>query len=113
MHMTVARIFDGKGWTTEQYDELLRRLLDVLGRGRRTAPGVLFHWSAPTGDGMRAVDVYESRDAADRLVAETIGPIAGPECGEVAALASHRIDDPEHLSPSDPDGGAVARGNGY
>ena len=76
MHMTVARIFDGKGWTTEQYDELLRRLLDGLGRGRRTAPGVLFHWSAPTGDGMRAVDGYESREAADALAGQ-IGPIAG------------------------------------
>ena len=26
---------------------------------------------------MRAVDVYESRDAADHLVADSIGPIAG------------------------------------
>ena len=74
--MAVARIFDGKGWTEEQYDELLKRLLDGLGRGRRAAPGVLFHWSAPTNEGMRAVDVYESQEAADALAGQ-IGPIAG------------------------------------
>lgn len=75
MFMTVARIFDGKGWTAEQYDELLRRLLDGLGRGRRSGPGVLFHWSAATEDGMRAVDVYESREAADALAGRIV-PIA-------------------------------------
>ena len=74
--MAVARIFDGKGWTQEQYDELLKRLLDGLRRGRRTAPGVLFHWSAPTDEGMRAVDVYETQEAADALAGQ-IGPIAG------------------------------------
>ena len=73
--MAVARIFDGKGWTAEQYDDLLKRLLDGLGRGRRTAPGVFFHWSAATEDGMRAVDVYETREAAD-ILAGQIGPIA-------------------------------------
>ena len=74
--MTVARIFDGKGWTPEQYDELLGHLLDDLGRGRKAAPGVLFHWSAATDDGMRAIDVYETREAADTL-AGLIGPLAG------------------------------------
>jgi len=74
--MTVARIFDGKGWTAEQYDELLRRLLDGSDGGRRAAPGVLFHWSAATEDGMRAVDVYESREAADALAGQIV-PIAG------------------------------------
>jgi hypothetical protein len=37
----------------------------------------LFHWAAETDDGMRAVDVYASREAADRLVNESVGPIAG------------------------------------
>ena len=74
--MAVARIFDGKGWTSEQYDELLKRLLGGLGRGHRAAPGVLFHWSAATDAGMRAVDVYETREAADALAGQ-IGPIAG------------------------------------
>ena len=42
----------------------------------RPAPGVMFHWAAATDDGMRAVDVYASRQAADQLVQEHIGPIA-------------------------------------
>ena len=94
--MAVARIFDGKGWTPEQYDELLKRLLDELGQGRRAAPGVLFHWSAPTDDGMRAVDVYDSRESADSL-AGRIGPIAG-ELGlampEITELPVH-----DYLAP--------------
>ena len=76
--MAIARVFEGTGWTTEQYDELIAKLVADLGLAHgRSAPGVLFHWAAATGDGMRAVDVYESREAADRLVQDAIGPIAG------------------------------------
>jgi len=76
--MAIARVFEGQGWTTAQYDELMKRLVDKLELAPgRSAQGVLFHWAAATDRGMRAVDVYESREAADRLVAEAIGPIAG------------------------------------
>jgi hypothetical protein len=76
--VAIARVFDGKGWTTQQYDELIGRLVSQLGlQAGKPAPGVLFHWAAATDDGMRAVDVYESREAADQLVGESIGPIAG------------------------------------
>ena len=76
--MAIARVFDGRGWTTEQYDELIRRMIDQLSlEPGRPAQGVLFHWAAETGDGLRAVDVYESREAADNLVSKAIGPIAG------------------------------------
>lgn len=75
--MAIARVFDGKGWTVEQYDQLLQQMIDQLGlEPGQAAPGVLFHWAAATEGGVRAVDVYESREAADRLVAESIGPIA-------------------------------------
>jgi hypothetical protein len=70
-----ARVFEGRGWTAQQYDQLIQRLLDRLGRGRRAAPGVLFHWAAERPDGMYVVDVYESRSAADHLVQDAIGPI--------------------------------------
>lgn len=76
--MAIARVFDGEGWTVEQYDQLLKQMIDQLGvEPGRAAPGVLFHWAAATEGGVRAVDVYESREAADRLVSESIGPIAG------------------------------------
>ena len=76
--MAIARVFDGKGWTVTQYDALMEKLvvqLDLV--SGRPAPGVLVHWAGVTDDGMRAVDVYESRDAADTLAGEAIGPIAG------------------------------------
>ena len=70
--MAIARIFEGRGWTREQYDALIERM-DL---GGHSAPGVIFHWAGPTPEGMRAVDVYESREAADRLVQEKVGPAA-------------------------------------
>ncbi len=76
--MAIARMFEGKGWTAQQYDELIARLTSQLGlEPGESANGVLFHWAASTDDGMRAVDVYESREAADELVQNGIGPIAG------------------------------------
>jgi len=91
--MAIARVFEGKGWTPEQYDKLISALLDRLGRGDRAAPGVLFHWVTTTPDGMRATDVYESREAADALVQEQIGPVAG-ELGlplpEISEYEVHR-----------------------
>jgi hypothetical protein len=76
--MAIARVFEGKGWTTEQYDELIAKLIADLGlEAGKSAPGVLFHWAAATDDGVRAVDVYASREGADQLVQEHIGPIAG------------------------------------
>jgi hypothetical protein len=75
--MAIARVFDGKGWTAAQYDALMVKLIDRMQLpSGRPAPGVLFHWAAPTPDGMRAVDVYESREAADRLAQDEIGPVA-------------------------------------
>lgn len=88
--MAIARIFDAPGWTPDQYDSLIARMQ----LGGRSAPGVLFHWAAQTETGMKAVDVYESRPAADHLVQEKIGPIAAelglpaPEISEFDVLAT-------------------------
>lgn len=68
----IAREFTGRGWTAEQYDELIAGMQ----LGGRAADGVVFHWAGVTSDGIRVVDVYESREAADRLAAEKIGPLA-------------------------------------
>ena len=48
--MKVVRVFDCKGWSAEQYDELIRRM-DL---GGHSAPGVLFHVAGPTSEGFRA-----------------------------------------------------------
>jgi hypothetical protein len=92
--MAIAREFHGKGWTGEQYDALI----DRMSLGGHSAPGVLFHWAAISDEGVHAVDVYESREAADRLVQEKVGPISA-ELG----LAPPEIREYEvrnHLSPS-------------
>lgn len=68
--MKIARVFDGKGWTPQEYDALIKR----INGGRTAPPGVLYHWAAATPDGMYAVDVYEDREAADRL-GEGLGPL--------------------------------------
>jgi hypothetical protein len=91
--MQIVRTFEAKGWTVTDYDRLMVRLTQQLGLAPgRSAPGVLFHWAAETDDGMRAVDVYESSAAANRLVTDTIGPIAG-ELGlplpEISELEVH------------------------
>jgi hypothetical protein len=86
--MAVARTFDCHGWSAGQYDELIRRM-DLSGA---SAPGVLFHWAAVTDDGMRAVDVYESREAADRLAGGLIAPLCselGLPMPEVTEQAVH------------------------
>ena len=44
-------------------------------RGDDGGPGGLFHWVTKTGDGIRVVDVWESREAFDRFAQEKIGPI--------------------------------------
>ena len=92
--MAIARVFEGKGWTSAQYDELITALLTRLGRGDRAAPGVLFHWVTETPEGMRATDVYESRSAADALVQEQIGPVAadlGLPAPEITEYEVHRF----------------------
>jgi hypothetical protein len=90
--VAIARVFDGKGWTADQYDELIRRLSDRLGlEPGQSAPGVLFHWAAETVDGIRAVDVYETREAADRLVGETIGPLVGELAQPMPEFSVHEV----------------------
>lgn len=70
--MQIAREFDGPGWSAADYDSLIAQ----MELGGHSAPGVVFHWAAVTDDGVHAVDVYESREAADALATEKIGPIA-------------------------------------
>jgi hypothetical protein len=93
--MAIARVFDAQGWTAAQYDTLIARLVERLHLGAgASAPGVLYHWAAPTPDGMRAVDVYESREAADCLAQEQIGPLTqelGLPMPMISEFAVHAI----------------------
>ena len=70
--MAVAVEQNFPGATMEQYDEIREKM--GLTRGGATPPGAISHWVAKTDDGMRVVDVWESREAFERFATEKIGP---------------------------------------
>jgi hypothetical protein len=70
--MAVAVEMNFRGATMEQYDQILQKM--GLTPNGATPPGALFHWVAPSDDGMRVVDVWESREAFDQFAQEKIGP---------------------------------------
>ncbi len=61
------------GATLEQYDQVIERM-DFTPQGKG-APAGIFHWVTKTDDGLRVVDVWESREAFERFAEEKIGPI--------------------------------------
>jgi hypothetical protein len=77
--MAVAIEMRFTGATLDQYDEVMR-LMDLHG----PPEGALFHWVAPTDDGIIVVDVWETMEQFEAFAQEQIGPntakagIAGP-----------------------------------
>jgi hypothetical protein len=72
--MAVAVQMDFEGGTLAQYDEIVARM-GFAPRGAG-APGGLFHWAAETDDGIRVVDVWESREQYEAFAQSSIGPLA-------------------------------------
>ncbi|MET0561173.1 MAG: hypothetical protein ABW012_06130 [Gaiellaceae bacterium] len=70
--MPVAAEMNFPGATLDQYDQILGKM--GLTPGGATPPGAISHWVAETDDGIRVVDVWESREAFDKFSAEQIGP---------------------------------------
>ena len=70
--MAVAVILDFEGATLDQYDQVIERM--GLEPGGDVPDGALFHWVTATDDGIRVVDVWESREVFDRFAEEQIGP---------------------------------------
>jgi hypothetical protein len=70
--MAVGLIQDHKGATLEQYDQVVEKM--GFTPGGRHLPGCLFHWVAKTDEGIRVVDVWESREQFDRFAEEQIAP---------------------------------------
>ena len=70
--MAVAIEMNFKGATLDQYDQVLE-LMGLTGDSP-APPGAIFHWAAETADGLRVVDVWETREAYDRFAQEQIGP---------------------------------------
>jgi hypothetical protein len=71
--MAVAVQMDFAGGTLAQYDEVIEKM--GFTPGGPGAPGGLFHWVAKTEDGLRVVDVWETKEQFERFGEEQIGPI--------------------------------------
>jgi hypothetical protein len=67
---------DSPRMTLDQYNQLLPNMLTA---GGSTPPDAIAHWVAETDDGLHVIDVWDSREAFDRITQEhlswaTIGP---------------------------------------
>jgi hypothetical protein len=71
--MAIGVQADFAGGTLEQYDEVVKRM--GFRPGGPGAPGGLFHWVTKTDDGIRVVDVWESREQFEKFSKEKIQPI--------------------------------------
>ena len=72
--MAVAIQMDFQDATLEQYDGVVERM--GLPRGGRGPAGAISHFAAATDDGVRVVDVWETREAYERFAQEQIGPFS-------------------------------------
>jgi hypothetical protein len=70
--MAVAIEMEFPGATLEQYDQVLNKM-GLTPRGA-PAPGAISHWVAKTDDGIRIVDVWESKEQFAKFAEEQIGP---------------------------------------
>jgi hypothetical protein len=98
--MTVAVQLDLKDATLEQYDEGLEGA--GLLPGGPSPPGQLFHFVVKVDDGIRIIDVWESRDAYERFATSSIIPVSRevgmPDMPEVQLFEVHSYFTPRRLT---------------
>jgi hypothetical protein len=69
--MAVAVEMNFKGATLDQYDQVI----ELMGlQSGQAPPNAIFHWVAETNDGLRVVDVWETKEAYEQFAQEQIGP---------------------------------------
>jgi hypothetical protein len=70
--MAVAYKMKFEGATLEQYDQVMQ----LMGLTGETEPpeGAIFHWAAPTENGIIVVDVWESDEQYNHFAETQIGP---------------------------------------
>jgi hypothetical protein len=76
--MAVAVQLDFRGATLKHYDQALEWL--GLLPGGPAARNQLFHWVTETDDGIRLIDVWDSREAFEKFFEATVRPVL-PEIG--------------------------------
>jgi hypothetical protein len=72
--VAVAVEMNFPGATVEQYD----RVVELMGLtpGGAGPPGAVSHWAAATADGLRVVDVWESKEQYEVFARDQIGPFS-------------------------------------
>jgi hypothetical protein len=71
--MAVAVEMEFKGSTLDLYDQVMA-LMGLDDPAASIPPGALFHWAAKTDDGIRVVDVWETKEQFEKFAQEQIGP---------------------------------------
>ena len=71
--MALAIYFPVEGFTTEKYDQVLRRLEE---EGQGSPDGRTYHCSFKAGEGLHVFDVWDSQETFDAF-GETLVPILG------------------------------------
>jgi hypothetical protein len=94
--MAVAIEMNFKGATIDQYDQVIEKMGLT---GGSTPPGAISHWVAKTDDGIRVVDVWETKDVFDRFAADQMGPYTR-EAGIEEEPEMRVYDIHNHLTPS-------------
>jgi hypothetical protein len=68
--MALGAIFEVAGMTQAQYEQVK----DRAAPGNQPAAGLIFHAAGPSETGWTVLEVWESREALDRLFREAVGP---------------------------------------
>ncbi len=72
--MAVIVMAEVAGQTQEKYDGMMA----VLGEAIKKAPGFILHSARPSEEGWRVIELWESKDDANRFFAEHVAPNLPP-----------------------------------
>jgi quinol monooxygenase YgiN len=66
--MAILVLFEAAGVTQAKYDQVSSEVMP----GNKPTDGLLYHVAAPTADGFRVVEVWESQAAMDKFFEATL-----------------------------------------
>jgi uncharacterized protein YeaC (DUF1315 family) len=81
--VAIGIIMEFEGFQPENYDAVAQE----IGWPGNWPEGLTFHVAGQSADGMRLVEIWDSRDQHDRWMQETIQPAIQKVAGEVASSA--------------------------
>ena len=94
--MPIAVQMDFAGATTEQYDQVVKKM--GLTPGGPGPAGAISHFVTQTPEGMRVVDVWETKEQFERFAQEQIGPYS-QEAGITAEPKIQFFDVHNYMTP--------------